>query len=86
MMCNTGIPPAILFRLLSNEHSLPLDPAAGSSVDWAYERARIKYSFAIELRDTGRQGFLLSNSQIIPNAEENFAGIKAVANIIRNEV
>ncbi|GBN38090.1 Carboxypeptidase A2 [Araneus ventricosus] len=61
-------------------------PAAGSSVDWAYERARIKYSFAIELRDTGRQGFLLSNSEIIPNAEENFAGIKAVANIIRNEV
>ncbi|GIY94709.1 carboxypeptidase A1 [Caerostris extrusa] len=44
-------------------------PAAGSSVDWAYEKARIKYSFAIELRDTGRQGFLLSNSQIIPNAE-----------------
>ncbi|GIY91007.1 carboxypeptidase B [Caerostris darwini] len=61
-------------------------PAAGSSVDWAYEKARIKYSFAIELRDTGRQGFLLSNSQIIPNAEENFAGIKAVADIIRNEV
>ncbi|KAG8196506.1 hypothetical protein JTE90_012322 [Oedothorax gibbosus] len=61
-------------------------PAAGSSVDWAYEKAKVKYSFAIELRDTGRQGFLLSNTQIIPTAEENFAGIKAVANIIRNEV
>ncbi|XP_035226654.1 carboxypeptidase B-like [Stegodyphus dumicola] len=61
-------------------------PAAGSSVDWAYEGAKVKYSFAIELRDTGRQGFLLSNTQIIPNAEENFAGIKAVAKLISNEL
>ncbi|XP_042908094.1 carboxypeptidase B isoform X2 [Parasteatoda tepidariorum] len=61
-------------------------PAAGSSVDWAYEGANVKYSFAIELRDTGRQGFLLSNTQIIPTAEENFNGIKAVAKMIKNEV
>ncbi|XP_054721046.1 carboxypeptidase B-like [Uloborus diversus] len=61
-------------------------PAAGSSVDWAYEVAKVKYSFAVELRDTGRQGFLLSNTFIIPTAEENFAGIKAIANVIKNEV
>lgn len=35
--------------------------AAGSSVDWAYENAGIKYSFGLELRDSfeGRWGFLL---------------------------
>lgn len=70
----------------THETPHPTDPAAGSSADWAYEKAKVKYSFAVELRDTGRQGFLLSNTQIIPTAEENFAGIKAVANIIRNEV
>ena len=29
------------------------DIAAGSSVDWAYENAGIKYSFGLELRDSG---------------------------------
>lgn len=62
-----------------------IDPAAGSSTDWAYAGAKIKYSFAIELRDTGRQGFMLSNSQIIPTAEENFAGIRAIVKIIQEE-
>lgn len=62
-----------------------IDPAAGSSTDWAYAGANIKYSFAIELRDTGRQGFMLSNSQILPTAEENFAGIKAIVKIIQDE-
>jgi hypothetical protein len=33
--------------------------AAGSSVDWAYEDAGIKYSFALEVRDDGKWGFLL---------------------------
>ena len=32
--------------------------AYGSSVDWAYDSG-IKYSFGLELRDTGRRGFLL---------------------------
>lgn len=63
-----------------------IDPATGSSVDWAYKTARVKYSFAVELRDTGRQGFLLTNTQIIPTAKENFAGIRAIANIIRSEL
>lgn len=61
-------------------------PAAGSSVDWVYEAANVKYSFAVELRDTGRQGFMLSNTEIIPNAEENWEGIKAVADIVKNEM
>ena len=74
----------ILFHCLI--FHLITDPAAGSSADWAYAGAKIKYSFAVELRDTGRQGFMLSNTQIIPTAEENFAGIKALANLIRTEI
>ena len=35
------------------------DIAAGSSADWAYENAGIKYSFGLELRDSGRMGFML---------------------------
>ncbi len=37
--------------------------AAGSSVDWAYAVEGVKYSYALELRDTGRHGFLLPASQ-----------------------
>ncbi|XP_054721045.1 carboxypeptidase B-like [Uloborus diversus] len=61
-------------------------PAAGSSIDWVYDDAKVKYSFALELRDTGRQGFMLSNRYIIPTAEENFAGIKAAAHIVKSEL
>jgi hypothetical protein len=38
--------------------------AAGSSVDWAYEDAGIKYSFALEVRDDGKWGFLLPQVQL----------------------
>ncbi|XP_023225761.1 carboxypeptidase B-like [Centruroides sculpturatus] len=54
-------------------------PASGSSTDWAYEKAGIKYSFALELRDKGQYGFLLPNSLIKPTAEETIEGIFAVA-------
>ena len=37
---------------------------AGSSVDWAHSKMNIKYSFALELRDTGRHGFMLPVDQI----------------------
>ncbi|XP_022243171.1 carboxypeptidase A1-like [Limulus polyphemus] len=51
--------------------------AAGSSLDWAYDKAGVKVGFALELRDTGRYGFLLPKEQIIPTAEETWAGIQA---------
>lgn len=41
-------------------------PAAGSSPDWAHEKAGIKYSFIAELRDRGDNGFILPRQQIIP--------------------
>ena len=37
--------------------------AYGSSVDWAYD-AGIKYSFGLELRDTGRHAFMLPQVRI----------------------
>ena len=38
----------------------------------------MKYSFSVELRDTGRYGFLLPPDQIIPTGEETFEGLKAL--------
>ncbi len=49
-------------------------PASGNMVDWVFG-ARGALSFAYELRDTGRYGFLLPPDQIIPNSEEVFPAI-----------
>ncbi|NXB11651.1 CBPA1 Carboxypeptidase, partial [Cnemophilus loriae] len=51
--------------------------ASGSSVDWSYNQG-IKYSFTFELRDTGRYGFLLPASQIVPTAEETWLALKVI--------
>ncbi|OXB58047.1 hypothetical protein ASZ78_007706 [Callipepla squamata] len=48
--------------------------AAGTTVDWAYENG-VKYSYTFELRDTGRYGFLLPSSQIIPTATETWPAL-----------
>ena len=55
-----------------------LDPASGGSEDWTYGVLGVKYSFSVELRDTGRYGFLLPPDQIIPTGEETFEGLKAL--------
>jgi len=44
--------------------------ASGSSTDWTYGAAHSVFSYGIELRDTGRYGFLLPADQIIPQGEE----------------
>ncbi|XP_069318226.1 carboxypeptidase A1 [Eulemur rufifrons] len=51
--------------------------ASGSSVDWTYNQG-IKYSFTFELRDTGRYGFLLPASQIIPTAQETWLALLTI--------
>ncbi|XP_027731922.1 carboxypeptidase B [Vombatus ursinus] len=56
-------------------------PAAGGSDDWAYDQG-IKYSFTFELRDTGRYGFLLPESQIRPTCEETVLAIKYLSNYV----
>lgn len=55
----------------------------GGSTDWAYGVLGIKYSFALELRDTGRYGFALPANQIVPTASETLAGIIAMAKQIK---
>ncbi|KAK3740591.1 hypothetical protein QZH41_001064 [Actinostola sp. cb2023] len=45
---------------------------SGGSKDYTYGQLGVKYSFALELRDTGRYGFLLPPNQIIPTGIETF--------------
>lgn len=52
---------------------------AGNAVDWMYGSLGIKYSYLVELRDTGEYGFLLPEDQIIPSGEETFVGFKTFA-------
>jgi len=56
--------------------------ASGSSEDWALGGAQIPYSYSVELRDTGRHGFLLPRDLILPTAQEIWAFHQAVANYI----
>jgi hypothetical protein len=58
-------------------------PASGSSADYTYGVCGIKYSYGAELRDTGENGFILPTTEIIPNGEEIFAGIVAMAKYIQ---
>ncbi|KAJ6656351.1 hypothetical protein lerEdw1_003854 [Lerista edwardsae] len=51
--------------------------ASGGTIDWTYEQG-IKYSFTFELRDTGRYGFMLPASQIIPTAEETWLALMVI--------
>ncbi|KAL2308866.1 hypothetical protein Nmel_005036 [Mimus melanotis] len=58
--------------------------ASGGSIDWSYDNG-IKYSFAFELRDTGRYGFLLPANQIIPAAKETWLGLKRIMEHVRDK-
>lgn len=49
--------------------------ATGVSEDWAKGTANIKYSYTIELRDTGSYGFLLPQDQIEPNCRESWKAL-----------
>ncbi|KAM4771754.1 carboxypeptidase B-like [Rhinophrynus dorsalis] len=56
-------------------------PTAGSSDDWAYAQG-LNYSFTFELRDTGKKGFLLPQSQIKATCEETALAVKYIANYV----
>uniref|UniRef100_A0A8D2LKL8 Peptidase M14 domain-containing protein n=1 Tax=Varanus komodoensis TaxID=61221 RepID=A0A8D2LKL8_VARKO len=49
-------------------------PSSGCSDDWAYNQG-IKYSFTFELRDKGRYGFLLPESQIKSTCQETMLAL-----------
>lgn len=53
--------------------------ASGGSDDWAKGGAGIPYSYTVELRDTGRYGFELPATQILPNNAEMWEAFKVVA-------
>ncbi|NP_001089104.1 uncharacterized protein LOC733324 precursor [Xenopus laevis] len=53
--------------------------AAGCSDDWAYD-VGVKYSFTFELRDTGKYGFILPESEIKETCEETMLAVKYIAN------
>ncbi|KAF8939284.1 hypothetical protein EDD21DRAFT_382377 [Dissophora ornata] len=57
--------------------------ASGGSIDWTYAEGKVKYSYGVELRDTGLHGFLLPESEILPSSEETLAGVMYLANFIR---
>ncbi|NXH15680.1 CBPB2 Carboxypeptidase, partial [Bucco capensis] len=52
--------------------------APGGSDDWAYDLG-IKYSFTMELRDTGTYGFLLPPHEIKPTCLEALSAVKEIA-------
>ncbi|CAG0880549.1 unnamed protein product, partial [Darwinula stevensoni] len=57
--------------------------ASGTSIDWAKGVAGIKYSYGIEMRDTGVWGLLLPPDQIIPSGEETLDGLIALLDAVR---
>lgn len=49
--------------------------------------AKVKYVFALELRDTGNDGFMLSTQEIIPTGQEAFCAISILAkHIVSNSI
>ncbi|KAF1835645.1 hypothetical protein BDW02DRAFT_495520 [Decorospora gaudefroyi] len=53
---------------------------SGDSVDYAVEVAKANYSMTVELRDKGNYGFILPTAQIVPSAEEMWAGLRYTLN------
>jgi hypothetical protein len=55
---------------------------SGDVVDWTYGQQDIKWSFSMELPDTGTWGFLLPAAEIKPVAEETVEGLLYLAHFI----
>lgn len=63
--------------------AITLYPAAGGSDDWAKALLKIKYAYTIELRDTGKYGFILPARFITPTAKEALAAVQVITEIIK---
>lgn len=58
------------------------DAVSGASNDWAKAVAGVKYAYAYEFRPATqleRSGFILPPEEIVPNSEEVFASLVAMA-------
>lgn len=62
-----------------------LYPAAGGSDDWYKGVMNIKYAYTVELRDSGRHGFILPASQIIQTGQETMELFKVIAKAVSHE-
>jgi len=51
---------------------------SGGSCDYVNDVVKADYTFTLELRDTGRYGFVLPPAQIKPSAIETFEGVKYI--------
>jgi len=56
--------------------------SAGGSDDWNLGVAGTEYAYTIELRDTGKYGFLLPPDQIEDSGKEIYEGFKVVAKFV----
>lgn len=67
-------------RLIGNIFAMRqfADLESGTTKDYIYGHLNVRYTFSMELRDTGKYGFLLPSSLIGPTAKEAFEGIKAM--------
>jgi len=68
-------------KVYKNIRVVELYPTSGGSSDWVYLQG-VTNAYAVELRDTGRYGFKLPTSQIIPTGEENIRGFIALVNTL----
>ncbi|KAL1431754.1 hypothetical protein MTO96_013861 [Rhipicephalus appendiculatus] len=60
---------------------------SGAALDWVYDKAKVKHTFVVELRDRGLFGFILPREFITPTGDELFSGVKALAfHIIKAEL
>jgi len=72
----------------TSETGADLYIASGGADDWGYMKGKTPpsptgySSYTIELRDTGRYGFVLPPSQIVPTGEENFAATSFMADYV----
>lgn len=70
--------PAASSRYTVGNSATVLYAAAGGSDDWAKAMLKIKYAYTIELRDTGKHGFILPAQYIVPTAKEALAAVQVI--------
>jgi len=77
---------AVHGTVFTSEHAAELYIASGIASDWLATRSKQGLGLTYELRDTGRYGFLLPASQIIPSGEEILPSVVLFSRSVLNEV